>query len=70
VLDVIVPPGDYQLTLHNYDGDLNKCGGFSLKGLLNQKSAMMEDNAVDVRGFLQGATQCEIRSDPPPAMIY
>ena len=30
----------------------------------------MEDNAIDVRGFLQGATQCEMRSDPPPAVIY
>lgn len=31
---------------------------------------MMEDNAIDVRGFLQGASQCEMRSDPPPAVIY
>lgn len=35
VLDVIVPPGDYSIVVHNYDGDLNKCGVFSLKGLLN-----------------------------------
>lgn len=54
----------------NYNANKYECGIYSLKGLLNQMSAMMEGSAVDVRGFLKGATQCELRGDIPPAVIY
>lgn len=70
VLDVTVPAGDYQLVVHNLNSEEYECGLFSLKGLLNQQSAMIQATSVDAQGFMQSTMQCEVRGDYLPSVIY
>ena len=58
MIDTMVPPGDYQLIISNHHANQYECGVFSLRGLLNQKSAMVDGLPVDARGFMSGASSC------------
>ena len=64
-----MPAGDYQLIVKSYNTNKYDCGFYSISGLLNQKSAMIE-GLPGSQGLTQGASTCEIRGDPATSIIY
>merc|ERR1719232_1370373 len=70
VIDIEVPPGDYQLAILGYTSMQNMCGMYSLRGLLNQNAAMNQ-HLPGGEPLMQGATSCELKSeDEAPLIIY
>ena len=70
VIDMDVPPGDYQLNIMSYKNADVECGLYSLRGLLNMHSAMVE-HLPGSDTLRAGSTMCEIRnSEAAPEQIF
>jgi hypothetical protein len=70
LIDIELPPGDYQLTILGYTSLQNLCGMYSLRGILNQNAAMNQ-HLPGGSSLTAGATSCELKSeDEAPLIIY